>query len=315
MTRRLNLLLLGLLLVVGAPTYWLLIDNRPGDAAAKPVTITQLRALAASLPGPAPQRVEMELVGYGRLPGTMMVAGGGLKRDLLGVLAFRLPVAGGQPVVVDTGLSAAIADQMGMERFDPTAQARVDAALREAGLILLTHEHFDHEGGLATLGDPAVLAKALLNPGQLPGNALTDLMPWPKGVQLKAGIVGSAPRAVAPGVVVIPAPSHTPGSQMVYVRLSSGREVLFAGDIATMARSWQQLRARSRLIGNFVAQEDRAEVFAWLRTIRAFKAAAPGLLVIAGHDYEWIHFQEGHYGIQEHFSPPAPINLAAGKRP
>jgi len=75
---------------------------------------------------------------------------------------------------------------------------------------------------------------------------------------------------------------------MIYVRLADGREVLFAGDIATMAASWQELRARSRLIGDYLAPEDRREVYAWLRTIRALKAEAPGLLIVPGHDFEWL---------------------------
>ena len=44
MTRRLNWFLLAMLVLFGGPYYWLLIDNRPGDAAAKPVSITQLRS-------------------------------------------------------------------------------------------------------------------------------------------------------------------------------------------------------------------------------------------------------------------------------
>lgn len=75
---------------------------------------------------------------------------------------------------------------------------------------------------------------------------------------------------------------------MIYVRLADGREVLFAGDIATMAASWQELRARSRLIGDYLAPEDRREVYAWLRTIRALKAEAPNLLIVPGHDFEWL---------------------------
>ena len=301
MTKRLNRWLLALLLVFGLPYYWLLIDNRPGDIPAKPVTMAQLRTLAAALPGPAPASVESELVAFGRWPGTFLVAGGGLKRRVVGVMAYRLPVPGGRPLLIDTGLSRAIATKMRMEKFYPAAQARVDRAMREAGLILLTHEHFDHEGGLATLGDPAVLATARLNPAQLPGNALTNQMAWPAEVKLTAAITGTSPVAVAPGVVVIPAPSHTPGSQMIFVRLASGRELLFTGDIATMARSWQQLRARSRLVGTYVAAENRGEVFAWLKTIRALNAQAPGLTVLSGHDYEWIDHDERRRGVVEGF--------------
>ena len=36
---------------------------------------------------------------------------------------------------------------------------------------------------------------------------------------------------VAPEIVLIKAPGHTPGHQMVYVRLASKRDYLFIGDV------------------------------------------------------------------------------------
>jgi glyoxylase-like metal-dependent hydrolase (beta-lactamase superfamily II) len=304
MTKRLNWILLALLLLIGIPSYWLLIDNRPGDAAPKPVTMTQLRSLAASIPGDAPTGVEMELVAFRRLPGTLFVAGSGLKRKLIGVMSFRLPVPGNGAILIDSGLNAAAAEAMGMERFDPKGWQRIEAALRQASLVLITHEHADHLGGVVSLGDRAVLDKVRFNPSQLPGNRWTDMLKWPTPPLPKPSVTGKAPQAVAPGVVVIPAASHTEGSQMVFVRLADGREYLFTGDIATMAESWQETRARSRLIGDHLAPEDRGEVYAWLRTIKALKAQAPKLEVIAGHDYEWIKFDPGLRGIGEQFRSP-----------
>lgn len=288
MTRRLNWFLLALVLLIGVPWYWLMIDNRPGDAAPKPVTVAQLRALAASMPGPAPAEVEMELVGWRRLPGNLFVAGSGVKRKLVSILAWRLPVPGGKPIVIDSGLTAADAQAMGMEAYFAPAQARVERALGEAGLVLVTHEHPDHQGALVALGGPPLLQTARLNPGQTRNAPLAAKLAWPAGAAPAARIAPGAPQAVAPGVVVIPAPSHTPGSQMIYVRLANGRELLFAGDIATFGQSWEETRARSRLVGEYLAPENRAEVFAWLRTIRALKDAAPGLVILPGHDFEWI---------------------------
>jgi glyoxylase-like metal-dependent hydrolase (beta-lactamase superfamily II) len=299
--RKFNRFLLALLLLIGLPFYWLLVDNRPGDVPAKPVTIEQLRALAASLPGAAPSRVEVELVAYRRLPGTLFVAGSGFKRRAIGVMAFRLPVAGAAPIVIDSGLTGKAADEMGFERYLPAAQLRVQAALRKAGLVLFTHEHIDHQGGLVALADPAAFARTAFNAGQVAPAKWTDQLPWPAGARPKPRITGSVPVAVAPGVVAIPAPSHTPGSQMIYVRLASGREVLFAGDIATLAENWEQLRARSRLVGDWIAPENRSEVYAWLRTIRMLKAQAPKLEVVPGHDYEWIKYDKSLRGFTEKF--------------
>lgn len=302
MTPRLNWFLFSLLLLVGLPYYWLLIDNRPGDAQAKPVSIAQLRQLAASVPGPAPSGVEMELVAYRRLPGTLFAAGTGLKRKLIGVMAWQLPVPGAAPIVIDSGLDAAAAREMGMEQFDASAERRVQQALAGASQILLTHEHVDHLGGLVTLGRRDVLEKARFNPQQLPGNVWTNGLRWPAGPLPSASLTGAAPVAVAPGVVVIPAPSHTAGSQMIFVRLHDGREYLFAGDIATLDSNWRELRARSRLVGDYFAPEDRGEVFSWLMTIRALRASAPGLVVLPGHDFEWIDDPLHLVGVRHGFS-------------
>ena len=304
MTKRLNWFLLALLLLLGASYYWLLLDNRPGDNPAKPVTIAQLRTLAASIPGPAPSVIEVELVGWRRMPGNLFVAGSGMKRKLVAVMVWRLLVPGGKPIVIDSGLTAATAQEMGLEKFLPAAQNRVDSALRGAGMILITHEHSDHIGGLVALGEPPLTSTARLNRQQLPTAALARTMaPWPKGVIVQARLASAGLQAVAPGVVVIPAPSHTPGSQMIYARMADGREYLFAGDIATFAQSWQELRARSRLVGDYIAPEDRAEVFAWLKTIRALKQSAPAMTVLAGHDFEWLFIDKKVHGIHRRLSP------------
>lgn len=302
MIHRLKWFLFVLILIVGLTYYWLLLDNRPGDAQPKPVTIAQLRQLAASMPGQAPDAVEVELSAFRRLPGSLFVAGGGLTGKQVGVMAWHLPVQGGKPIVIDSGLTKAAATEMGMEQFDEAAQSRINLALRGAGLILITHEHIDHEGGLVALNDAGALVAARLNPAQISGNRWTELLPWPKGARPAPTLQGTVPLAVAPGVVVIPASSHTAGSQMIYVRLASGPEFLFAGDIATFTQNWTETRARSRLIGDWFAPEDRDEVFAWLRTMQALKAQSPALVILPGHDYEWVSDPKNKTGVRKGFS-------------
>jgi glyoxylase-like metal-dependent hydrolase (beta-lactamase superfamily II) len=306
MTRRLNWIIVILIVLIGAPYYWLLLDNRPGDARAKPVTISQLRGLAASMPGQAPSEVRLEMVAWRRLPGTLMAAGSGLKRQRIAIMAWQLPVPGGKPVVIDSGITKALSDEMGLEAFLPEVQARIDAALDGAGLVLITHEHPDHLGALAARGGAALSQAARLNAGQLPSAPLAATFPWRGGAGLTARIAPGGPQAVAPGVVVIPAPSHTPGSQMIFVRLANGREYLFAGDIASLDFNWRDLRARSRLIGDYVAPEQRGEVYSWLKTIRALKAAAPKLVVVPGHDIHAVLDPTANNEIIHGFGSPAP---------
>lgn len=123
MTKRFNLFALVMIVLLGAPYYWLLLDNRPGNAAPKPISMTQLRQLAASMPGDAPFRVEMEHVAYRRLPGNLFVAGSGLKRQLVGIMAWHLPVRDSKGIVIDSGLTRRAAEEMGLEHFDEAAQA------------------------------------------------------------------------------------------------------------------------------------------------------------------------------------------------
>ena len=307
MTKRLNLLIAVVVLLLGTPYYWLFLDNSGWDVPAKPLRIEELRRLAASMPGTPPYAVEVEHTAYRRLPGNLMIAGAGIKRVLVGVMAFRLPVRDGRPIVIDSGFGAKLAATMDLEKFDAAAQERVNAAMRSAALILLTHEHSDHAGGFVSLADSAVFARARLNPAQISGNRWTEMLPWGGIRRPLPGLSGSAPQAVAPGVVVIPAPdSHTPGSQLIFVRLADGREFLFVGDIASFTQNWQELRGRSRLVQRWFTHDNRAEVFAWLKTIQQLKAADPGLVVVPGHDFEWLENPLNHTGIQVGFGRQIP---------
>jgi glyoxylase-like metal-dependent hydrolase (beta-lactamase superfamily II) len=148
-------------------------------------------------------------------------------------------------------------------------------------MVLLTHEQLDHGGGVMALAaDSPVRAAVRLNPAQAkaPGLSGTATLPG-----------GSAPFAVAPGIVVIPAPSHTPGSQLIFVVLANGTELLFVGDVSSFTQNWAEGRARSRLVSQTIQSENRSEVFSWLHTIAALKRADPALVVIPGHDFEWVH--------------------------
>ncbi|WP_309753777.1 MBL fold metallo-hydrolase [Novosphingobium sp.] len=289
MTHRLNLVLLALALLLGGPFYWLLIDNHHAPAPAHRIDIAALRQLAASQAGAAPSGVEVECAGFRRVPGNLMVAGSGIKRKLVCYMAFRLPVPGGKPVMIESGITAADASTGGAERFNANNQARIEAELDLAGLILVTHEHADHLGALAAHGGPALMDKTLLNPAQLPPSPFAARLEWKAGQVPPARLPGNRLVVVAPGVVVIPAPgSHTPGAQMIFVRTGDGREFLFVGDISSFAQNWQEQRGRSRLVQLFFAPENRAEVFGWLAAIRDLKALVPALVVVPGHDFEWL---------------------------
>jgi hypothetical protein len=152
MTRLLNFFLLGMLLIVGLPYYWLLLETRPGDAMPKAVSMGQLRALAAARPGPLPTDVEMETVAHRTMP-NLICAGSGMKRKLVGRLAFRLPVSGGGPILIEPATS--IGREAGAWLDMPYAEnrARIAQARHSAGLVV------------AMEADPADDRPAALAPG------------------------------------------------------------------------------------------------------------------------------------------------------
>jgi glyoxylase-like metal-dependent hydrolase (beta-lactamase superfamily II) len=306
MQRRYKLLLL-LVLLIGVPYYWLLIDNHEWSVPERRIDIAELRRLATAVPGAVPDKVVVQDVGWRLTPGTVMVAGGGLKRNNIVVQSFLLSRPG-PDILIDSGIAAQDAPALRLDTHVPEKQRNVEAALRGAGLILFTHEHIDHMGGFLRMADSAQVApRALITEDQLHGES-ADKLPWP--ASLREAIRPFRYRgmaAVAPGVVLIRTPGHTPGSQMIFVRLASGREYLFTGDTATMDRSWRLQRGRSRLASDILAPENRAEVLGWLRAIAALKREEPRLVIVPGHDFEHTMDPEHRSGIYYDFVRMEPM--------
>lgn len=84
--------------------------------------------------------------------------------------------------------------------------------------------------------------------------------------------------------MLIKAPGHTPGSQLIYVQIADGTEFLFLGDVAWRMRNVETMRTRARLVSQFFLAEDRDAVLAELKELNRLAAAEPGLKMIAGHD-------------------------------
>ncbi len=294
MTRKLNHWLIFIIVLIALPYWWLMLDNRTGDAAAKPLHIADLRQLAASMSGPTPTSVEAENIDNRSVSKGVFVTGAGLKRYSLAIIAYRLPIANSEPIIIDSGTTAIASQSLGYHRYYEAGLKRIQAALQNARLILLLHTHPEHASGLyAALSQPD--SKGLHARVRMGDSKATPASAGPA-------------IALAPGVVAIPAPSHTPDSQIVYARLENGREYLFVGDIAPYAANFQHLRAKARLMSYLYDDENRREVFAWLLTIRQLQKESPQLIVVPGHDYDWLRFAYKHGLIKEFFTAEQPVS-------
>jgi glyoxylase-like metal-dependent hydrolase (beta-lactamase superfamily II) len=174
----------------------------------------------------------------------------------------------------------------------------VQEALRGANLILVTHEHHGHVAGVIhtpardIIASKTMLTRAQVNTLLRPsrGNAplgnspLVRLTPADAARYLVFDYEQVYP--VAPGVVLLKAPGHTPGSQMVYVRLASGQEVLLVGDIAWFMAGIERRLQKPRAISSEMG-EDRTALqnqLDWLSGLSRRKE----VVLVNCHDAAWL---------------------------
>ena len=251
--------------------------------------LAEIRQAAGMIPGPKPLRVNVIKFAESRRTKNFAVKGLPAEPSVQARTAYQIVYADGA-IMVDTGMDLATHRFFGRgveEPYFPDAEARVALALQKAKAIIVTHEHGDHIGGLvrsdhfAKLAPKAVLTRAqldtLINAPQMP-----ELKPTPGMASRLRVIDYDATMAFAPGIVLIKAPGHTPGSQMVYVALQSGKELLLAGDVA-----WHMDGVRLNRVKDAPWIKEPAELMAaeldWLNALSRTEA---NLSIVISHDEE-----------------------------
>jgi glyoxylase-like metal-dependent hydrolase (beta-lactamase superfamily II) len=281
--------LLGLVVACIPAYWWLFVETHKAPAGSYAIDIAEVRRLADTQAGEKPLLLRLETVAHVSPPKVFVVAGDRWQSIDLPVSSYEL-VYRDHTVVLDTALNADIAKSMGAT-FDSAAYARMSDALARAGLIVVTHEHPDHVGGLLAQPD----LKKLLAVTRLTREQVAELRP-------NLGVDSFAPLhlpstifdgyrpldyvryfALAPGIVLIKSPGHTPGSQMIYVRRADGVEFLFLGDVAWVMRNVETQREKARLV-DWVAGEDRIKVREELAGLSQLHIAHPEIHMMPGHD-------------------------------
>ncbi len=279
------------LIIISIPAYWwLAIESHTPSSAHYSIDMTAVRRLADAGVADLPTAIRVETIGHLMVPEAFAIAGGSWQKLDMPVSAYEI-IYKDHAVILDTAFNAEVAKQMGADAFDDAAYARLGAALATAQLIIVTHEHSDHVGGL--LAQPNL--KELLGKARLTQVQVTELKKYiPEAQKSKLnvsptvfdgyqGIDDEPYQMIAPGVVLIKAPGHTPGSQMVYVKRADGQEVLFLGDVAWQMRNIEEVRERARLV-TWLAREDREAVMGEFVELHRLLAAEPNLNMMPGHD-------------------------------
>ena len=278
-------------MVLAAMTYWMLISGSSAPKAAAGVfDMTDWRIQADRLDGDLPTEVRILEVGSDIVPSFIVQAGDFHGDTAMSYNAVEI-VFPDYSIMIGGAIDQPTSEVMRQSEteglFDPAAYQQLTDALANANKVLITHEHPDHVIAVARHPEPGALApRLLLNQPQiasLPTYAGGELAPALKTVQ--PGLSGSV-EAIAPGVVVVPAAGHSPGSQMVFIALENGEEVLLLGDIVWVMSNLDDLKTRPILTQYLVFDhgEDRASVKRQVRALHDLRAAEPDLIMVPAHD-------------------------------
>lgn len=285
--RKRLLIILGVLLLLGVPADWWFLRESGEPKSTFTLEADELRTLADVVPGPKVTQVRMEHVAGFEFPGIAVVAGDSWAFTKMPVYAYQLVFEDGATALIDTGMDEKTTKGQGGVFFDGEAFGRVTAAMDQASFVVVTHEHYDHLGGVAAHPRLDALAGNVV---RLTREQLADPSKR-KPLLFSEAQVGKLQTLsfervvpVAPGVVVIRAAGHTPGMQMVYVRRADGEEYLFVSDVAWHRDNWARVRERARLVTQLFLGEDRDAVLAQLAAIKALAEKNPKLHVVPGHD-------------------------------
>jgi glyoxylase-like metal-dependent hydrolase (beta-lactamase superfamily II) len=249
--------------------------------------ITEIRRTAALIPGRKALRINVLKFAESHRTKNFSVKGEPATPSVQARTVFQVVYPDGY-VMVDAGMDEPMHKQIGRGAEEPyfAEQARqVDKALRGARAIIFTHEHGDHVTGvirtpyLAELAPKTILTRAqartLETTPQFPDLRITE-----EQAQRYHIIDYDHYMAFAPGWALIKAAGHTPGSQMMFIALDSGREYLLIGDAAWHMDSVRRVSGKD---APWIV-EDTAAVGDQLKWLNALSKTENNLVIIASHD-------------------------------
>jgi glyoxylase-like metal-dependent hydrolase (beta-lactamase superfamily II) len=263
------------------------IQAPPAETQTWSANLNQIRRVATMVPGKLPLQINVLKFAESRRSKKFSVKGAPDEPSVQARTVFQVMYPEGY-VMIDSGMDRQIHAFFGrgvQEPYDDRAAEQVEKALRGAKSIVLTHEHGDHAGGVIhSVYADELAPKTVLTREQVHTLLTNPQMPEIKLTPERAGryVVVDYDKYLpfAPGFVLIKAPGHTPGSQMIYVALGSGREYLFIGDSA-----WHMDGVR--LIAGKDApwiKEDEDALMAQLRWLNELWRTEKNLFIVVSHD-------------------------------
>lgn len=285
----------GLVAILLVVLVFLIYAMRPLPVPAKSnfaVTLSNLRTLADKIKGPKPLEIRTASSFQIKMPHMVVGTGKTWGMNLMEGWTYQI-VFPKKRIMVDVAMGKkALGEKMPGGIFHAKAHANLQKSMLQSDAILLTHEHFDHAGGIPS--SPylkQIAAKVYVTPEQLDNPLARDAGLTAELSKSFKKIKYKKLHAFMPGVVLIKAPGHTPGSQMFYIKLQNGSEYLLVGDVAWNEKNITLPRGHARLV-HWMINEDGKALGHQLRFLYNLHRNHPKVHLIVSHDYEgglrWI---------------------------
>jgi glyoxylase-like metal-dependent hydrolase (beta-lactamase superfamily II) len=285
------LLFIAVAAILLSYAHTLLAQTEQGSAqtAAWTADLTAIRKVAGIIPGARPMRINVVKFAESRRSKKFSLKGAPDEPSVQARTAYQVVFPQGT-IMVDSGMDEQVHKFFGrgvVEPYDAAAAQQVEKAVREAMEIVVTHEHGDHVAGVihtpfaSELAPKTVLTRTqvqtLLSDPQMPEIKLT-----PEMASRYIIVDYEKYMPLAPGMALIKAPGHTPGSQMVYVVLQTGKEYLLVGDCAWLMDNVRLVRGKE---APWIT-EDEGLVMAELEWLNEVDRTEKNVSIVVSHDDE-----------------------------
>ena len=250
--------------------------------------LERVRQAADDVPGALPASINFIKIAESHRTYAAVIDGGTDEPFVSARTAFQVVYPGGS-LMIDAGMDEEVHRFYGFGREEPYWQdrnERVQAALSAANLIVVTHEHGDHVAGVLRSPDrDTIAAKTILTEAQARTLTTTPQLPEIRITEQQARdylvVDYLLYLPVAPGMVLIKAAGHTPGHQMIYVRVAEGTEYVFIGDIGWLMENVTELRLRPPETIARIGEDPEALMsqLVWLKSL-----AERGVVLVPSHD-------------------------------
>jgi len=296
-----NVLIVVAVLVVACGVGWYLAMNLGAtpEETEFAVDLAEVKRLATDGTEALPVELRGIIIADSELEDRMFVAGGGKNVSGWVFTTFQI-VYDDRTIIVDPVNDEPLFEEwIGELTFYRDAYEHMQKAMDEAWLIVATHEHWDHVGGISMSANVTdLMEKTVLTREQVESPVIEEAG-FPEGI-----LDGYEPleyeglHRLAPGVVLIKSPGHTPGSQMIYVSLADGTEYLLIGDVAWQWDNIEKATVKPWLFSAMM-NEDREALkheTRWLSDV--FFSSDSALMPVINHDAEMIkgYFDDGVIG-------------------